>query len=338
MVNTIDSTYTATINFSLSDGDVIQYRIKAMDKSVAQNVSYVPTSSTFYSVSVIGLGAPVDSYANNFNSATTDFFGDNLFTITTPAGFTDGCISTSHPYPQANPKDSVTYIFELKYPIRLKASSNANMMFKEIVLVEPGESGSTWPSSGFYDYVIVEGSKDGGSTWRKLINGYDSRDQSAWLTKWNSKKDANGNSTATATSSLYKTRVINMLATKYFNQGDEILIRFRLLSDQLAYGWGWAIDDLNIQTPITAIEDLPNQLSVYPNPVSTDYIHLAVPEGTKKCSFTMMNSLGQSVASSELDGNNNQQQIYVGNLHGGVYLMKIYLDQQVITKKMIVSR
>lgn len=626
MAKTSDSTYKATLNLTVVDGDVISYRIKVIDSSVAQNESDAPSASTFYLVNVVGLLPTQDNYSNNFNSTTTDFFGDNLFSVFMPSGFNNGCINTSHPYPASDPKDSISYVYQLRVPIKLKASTQATLKFDEIVLVEPGEAGSTWPDPGkFYDYVIVEGSKDGGVTWRKLINGYDCRDQSVWLSKWKSSLDANQqNSLAVGDPSLYKTRTLNMLTTGYFKAGDEIVIRFRLMSDQLADGWGWAIDnlkiqidetpptilhnlvdfvytktpsfditvtasdasglqslsvdysknngstsnssftilpnvteytlnlsdpslkdgdeveyrinatdnvgnsvtfpstgffkvaalnfkngvksyttdfnttntdfvgnffsvntatgfsnpainsahpyqsgfgldnttdysfilknpivlnsastgntkmifsevliaesgtsttkdyavvegskdkgvtwhafltpysssanavwqnaysagssgassmfktkvidltqsgdfvagdsvvirfrfhvdaqnsswgwaidDLSIQGTITALEDLQNQVSVYPNPVSSDYINLSLPEGTKTSSIEVMNSLGQLVSGHDLDSLVMQQQIYVGNLHGGVYLLKINVDEKVVTKKIIVSR
>ncbi len=630
MINTADSTYTTTLNFTVADGDLIEYRIKVIDSSIAQNVANAPTSSTFYPVNVVGLAPTQDSYSNNFNSASSDFFGDNLFSIITPSGFADGSINTSHPYPAASPKDSISFIYELRVPIKLKGSGSATLKYDEIALVEPGDNGSTWPPyqggnyNNFYDYVIVEGSKDGGSTWNRLTKGYDSRDQSVWLTKWNSSSDSNSpaNSSAVGDPSLYKTRIVDMLATGYFKQGDEIVIRFRLMSDALTYGWGWsidnlkiqidetpptllhdqvdfvyykspgfdltvkatdasgvktlsidysinngaisnqafpvlpkidqydfnfplsglnlnegdeieyrinamdsagnsislpatgflkvavlnfkngvtsyvsnfnssntdfvgnyfsvstpsgfssagintdhpylngfgmdyttsynyilrnpivvsstnpkmffreiliaeypastkdyavvegsndkgvswhqllspysasaqtiwqnsynskangaesmykyreidltssgdfvakdsvvirfrlfanatnnawgwAIDDLSIQGTITALEEIQNQVSVYPNPVSAEYINVTLPHGTKASSLEMVNSLGQPVITNQLDANQTQQQVYVGNLNGGVYLMKINVDQQIVTKKLIVSR
>ena len=261
MVNTADSTYTATINVNVADGDIIKYRIKAIDNSVAQNISYSPSSSTFYSVNVVGLGATQDSYSNNFNTPNNDFFGDNLFSITTPSSFADGSINTTHPYPQSDPKDSISYVYELRIPIKLKSSGSASLKFDEIVLCEPGAAGSTWPSSDFYDYVIVEGSKDGGTTWKKLINGYDCRDQASWLSKWNSAVNATtGSSTAAGDPTLFKTRSIDMTASGYFKKGDVIIIRFRLMSDQLASGWGWAIDNLKIQIDDTPPTILHNHL------------------------------------------------------------------------------
>lgn len=270
MVNTSDSTYTAAINVSVADGDIIRYRIKATDSSIEQNIGYAPTSSTFYSINVVGLGATQDSYSNNFNAPTNDFFGDNLFSITTPPGFADGSINTSHPYPESNPIDSISYVYELRVPIRLKGSGSASLVFDEIVLCEPGAPGSTWPSSNFYDYVIVEGSKDGGATWKKLINGYDCRDQADWLTRWNSNVNTTtGNSLAVGDPTLFKTRSIDMTTTGYFKKGDVIIIRFRLMSDQLAAGWGWAIDNLKIQIDETPPTILHNHLDFIANTTSS---------------------------------------------------------------------
>lgn len=262
LVNSSDSTYTVSISLTgLNAGDVIKYRIKAVDSSVAQNVAYSPTSN-YNSVNVVSLAATQSSYQNNFNTASSDFFGDSFYSIATPTGFTDGAIHSQHPYPSATSlgKDSLNYVYELRVPIKLRAKGLATMKYDEVVLVEPGKSGVTWPSVDFYDYVIVEGSKDGGVTWKYLVKGYDCNDQSAWLAKWNTNVDSNGNSLASGDNTLFKTRTIDMTSTGFFKENDVIVIRFRLYSDQLAYGWGWAIDNLKIQVDETPPTVLHNQV------------------------------------------------------------------------------
>ena len=67
----------------------------------------------------------------------------------------------------------------LRHPIKLN-ESGLLINFKEVVLVEPGEEGSLFGSADFYDYVILEASKDFGKTWFKLADGYDSRYSSSW--------------------------------------------------------------------------------------------------------------------------------------------------------------
>lgn len=243
-----DSLYTYTLNVSaLSNGDVIKYRIVATDNSANANQSFSPASD-YYTVNVVGLEPTQDSYANNFNAASNDFFGTG-FSVTTLAGFTNGAIHSVHPYQagQGQAGNQINTIYQLKVPIRVK-ENDALIKFDEIVLVEPGENGSVFGDDDFYDYVVVEGSKDGGITWTPVAAGYDSRANTAWLTRYNS-AISNNNSTGTGEPSLYKSQTIDL--QNVFNTNDEIVIRFRLFSDELAVGWGWAIDNLRIQVDET---------------------------------------------------------------------------------------
>ncbi len=267
------ATYNGTLTFSpglLNDGDVITYRIKATDNSSNSNVGFNP-ATTSYQVNVVALAPTQNSYSNNFNSSTNDFFGDPEFSVITPTGFTDGAIHTVHPYPNGSgPDNESNFVYQLRVPIRLK-NTNALLRFDEIVLVEPGEAGAAFGSDEFFDYVVVEGSKDGGATWKILADGYDSRAQSTWLTRYNSSNDGANppNSNATGIPSLFVTRTIDMLANGNFKAGDEMVIRFRLFADQLVHGWGWAIDNLKIQIDETPPIIRHNHLDFLPATVSS---------------------------------------------------------------------
>jgi len=253
-----DSLYEGTINFSplLLQGDIVKYRIRAIDTSAAHNQAVTPAAD-YFEVPVTGLLPVQSSYSNNFNAPSSDFFGDNLFSVETPSGFSNGAIHTAHPYANGTGANFQTNsVYQLKVPVLLKAA-DAFVRFDEIVLVEPSDVGAAFGSSGFFDYVIVEGSKDGGTTWKKLLDGYNSRNQSAWLTRFNSSVDSEEqpNSTASGDPALFRSRSIDLLAAGNFSAGDEVVIRFRLFADQLVHGWGWAIDNLRIQ-----IDDTPPQL------------------------------------------------------------------------------
>lgn len=248
-----DSIYTVTLDISsLVNGDQLKYRIVATDHAISPNTGYSPTSTTYHILNIVGLGETKDFYANNFESTDLDgdFFGTG-YTITSAAGFTGRAIHSDHPYPAGDgqPGNEQNLIYQLRYPIRVKAAE-ATLKFDEIALVEPGETGSVFGESDFYDYVVVEGSTDGGVNWAPIADGYDARAQATWLSRYNSAVDANGNSTATGDPTLYKPRTFDLLQT--YEEGDEVVIRFRLFSDQLAVGWGWAIDNLKIQ-----IDDTP---------------------------------------------------------------------------------
>ncbi len=253
-----DSTYTVTIPLpTLLNGDKIAYRIRAKDSSIAQNEAAKPSLNQLYSINVVSLAAIQDSYSNDFNLASDDFFGDDLFGITTPSGFSNGAIHTSHSYPNGTGVGFTSnFVYQLRIPIRLK-SKDATIKFDEIVLVEPGADNSVFGSADFFDYVVVEGSKDGGITWKPLADGYDSRANAAWLAKFNSSFDTEDppNSTGQGIPSLYKLKTIDMTSNGNFVANDEIVIRFRLLADQLVHGWGWAIDNIKIQ-----IDDVPPTL------------------------------------------------------------------------------
>lgn len=261
-----DSTFVGTITWTagqLADGQKIEYRIRARDVAVAQNQSAKPSATTFYSVNVVALTVTRDSYINNFNdltAAATDFFGDAGFSIKLETGFTDGAIHTQHPYPEGQglPNNRLEWVYQLRVPIRIKAEE-ATLQFDEIVLVEPGEPGSTFPSEEFYDYVVVDGSKDGGVTWTTVANGYDSRDFAPWLTRYNS-AITNNVSTAVGDPSLYRTRTMNL--QDKFDTGDEVVLRFRLFSDPGAAGWGWAVDNLKIQIDDSGPRVLHNHLDM----------------------------------------------------------------------------
>ena len=221
---------------SLNDGETIEYKIVAEDNSSNSNIGTSPASN-YYEIIYKGLKSPQTNYINDFNLESDDFVGNpNDFSITQPAGFDNPAIHSLHPYEEAGNGNSINYIYTLRVPVTVQ-SVGATIKFDEIVLVEPGEPGSVFPNEDFYDYVVTEGSKDGGLTWIPVANGYDSRANSSWLAQYSP--------TAVGSPSLYKTRKLNLL--DQFNEGDEVIIRFRLFSDPGVAGWGWAIDNLKIQ-------------------------------------------------------------------------------------------
>jgi hypothetical protein len=237
---------------ALAESDILIYRIVATDVAIAGNKSYRPGPSEYYTVEVIEIGAATDSYINDFEAPSDDFFGSG-FTISTPTGFANSAIHSQHPYPDGPENQGFENyaVYQLKFPIRISAA-NPTFRFDEIVLIEPGEPGTEFGDPQFWDYVVAEASKDFGVTWKPLADGYDSRDRPEWLARWNQSKDGTGNSTALGDSSLLRTRSISLTKSGNFQAGDEVMIRFVLYSDQLVHGWGWVIDNVKIQ-----IDDTP---------------------------------------------------------------------------------
>lgn len=303
-------------------GDEIQYRIIARDLAQSENVARLPGEG-FFVVRVTGILPVQNSYSNDFNAPSEDFFGDG-FSIQSLPAFENGAIHSDHPYRNGSGPDSESnYTYQLQIPIRIQ-EEDAKISFEEIVLVEPGATGSVFGDDDFFDYVIVEGSVDGGTSWKPFGPGYDARDKSVWLTRYNQHL-VDDNSQSEGDALLYQARTIDMLESGNFSVGDEVLIRFRLFADQLAYGWGWAIDNLSIQAPTTAVEDESGKLfHLYPQP-AIDVLHLELVEPSAgQMRVTISNLQGAQLSSYLVDSETGdfQFQINVSDLAVGLYLLK----------------
>ncbi len=352
----IDSVYTNRILFaanSLKAGDKISYRIVARDLSKNRNQTISPATG-FYEVVVVAPQTTARSqYGNTFADATasaSDFAGTN-FSIAQPAGFTSPAIHTDHPYANgADFKFETDYTYTLLTPIKIKTNpDSATFQFDEIVLVEPGDAGSVFGDAAFYDYVVVEGSKNGGKTWLPFVDGYDSNDNADWLKAYNSSTAPGApnetNSTAVGTPSLFKTRKFSMQNGARFSAGETVLVRFRLHADQLAHGWGWAVDNLQIQVPppppILATEPISaaGAFSVYPNPArSSVRIAAQLDHMGQEAGLTISNVSGQSIrqVSLTVKGAAVDEQIDISQLPTGLYFMHLKSGDTVQTKKVMV--
>jgi len=153
----------------------------------------------------------------------------------------------------------------LRHPVIFDASG-MTISFMELVLVEPGEEGSVFGFSDFYDYVIIEASKDFGKTWFSLADGYDCRRIPSWETAYNSAINVQSSSYAGKESMMVEHTFYPRIEDK-ISDGDSLLIRFRLFSDPYAHGWGWVIDDLNINPLVDNAEETDEtEIRLFPNP------------------------------------------------------------------------
>lgn len=357
---------------SLKQNDRVLYRIVAIDKSKNKNrtilpaylntpgTNVVPTGDYFeFVVSDLKTQTPVQVYNNTFDSATDDFIGIGGWGVAQPTGFTNGALHSAHPYKNGGNEDlQSNTIALLRIPIELKPDlDSATITFDEIALIEPGEDDSEFGDAGFYDYVVVEGSYDGGISWAPFEDGYDARDDAGWLRAFNSSGvtgtfvGADGNSyqssdsRGTATSALYKTRTVKMLSTANFLPGDVVLVRFRLFSDELTYGWGWAIDNLKIQVPppppILATEaSAERALTLSPNPSPDEIListNLAKPGPVK---MEVISTKGVKVMNREFlaDVNTFNQKIDLRDLSAGSYIVRLHTESGIIVKRFVVNK
>ncbi|MBC8154568.1 MAG: T9SS type A sorting domain-containing protein [Bacteroidetes bacterium] len=354
----VDSLFSNSIRFAtpLRSGDRVQYRIVARDNSNRKNQTVSPATGYYELTFVAPQTAVRMQYSNTFANAATaaaDFAGTN-FSIAQPTGFTDGAIHSEHPYRNgADENFQSNYTYTLLAPIQIKANpDSATMRFDEIVLVEPGEDGSTFGGVNFFDYVVVEGSKDNGRNWLPFLNGYNSTDQPDWLTTFNSRFAGNipdRNSVAVGTPALYKRREISLQGSGAFQPNDQVLIRFRLFADQLVYGWGWAIDNLQIQIPppppVLATAEPVNPagtLSVYPNPVVNGLVRIdaQLTTAVTEAGVSVQNAAGQTLRQQTISvsGTTIKTQFDVGQLPSGLYFLKLQAGDAVLTKKVLVTK
>ncbi len=333
--------YTTQLSFDgLVDGDSIRYRIIATDASSNANTYTLPEPEegyfTFY---VEGLYEPVTIYENDFDSESRDFISDD-FSIYTGENFDNGALHSPHPYLSPETEDgSYNYVTMLKYPIILTA--NTKMRYKEVVLVEPGESGTDFKDVEFWDYVIVEGSKNGEDNWLPLIDGYDSGDNVSWSNYYVQNISGN-NSEADGNKSYFRQREINLTENGHFAVEDTIYIRFRLYSDPYAHGWGWVIDNLlikEIETGISLEEESAEDILIYPNPVEESLnISGLFNGGVKKVEVFILNSTGLTVYRRSLDvsGNILSESLDLGSLSSGFYFVTIrFEDGKSVTKRIV---
>ncbi len=278
MISAGDNLYRGELplgELGLLAGDILEYRIVALDNAAAANRQILPEEGNF-SVKTESIAAPAVTYFTDFNGSDSDFVLHD-FSVDLITGFTDPALHSPHPYPSPETDDrEFQFTTLLRVPIIVK--ENGRIAWDEVVLVEPGEENTTFDSDDFYDYVIAEASKDQGKSWQPLLDGYDSGSNEAWESAYN-QQISGQNSIYTGSRELFVRREFPITASGHFHEGDTLLIRFRLYSDPYAHGWGWAIDNLAIQqnlTPANRTDSPVSSFLVWPNPAS-DIIHL-LPE------------------------------------------------------------
>lgn len=333
------TTYSGQFPFDLNalkDGDMVTYNVVATDASSNQNTTIYPENDVL-EFRVEQIFDPVTHYATDFNEASSDFVISN-FDIYTAQNFDNGALHSPHPYPSPG-QDNKDFNFStfLKYPIILQETGG--MSFDEVVLVEPGEFMATYGDDNFWDYVIVEGSKDYGETWYELADGYDSGDNATWEENYNA--DIVGqNSETVGTAEWFVTRNIDLLQTGNFGVGDTILVRFRLYSDPYANGWGWVIDNLRIQNPLDApVANLsPGQVNVFPNPFNRQFrVEIDTEKTLSDVRIDVYDAFGRNLYSTSYPKTNRvRESINMEKYSGGLYLLKVSENgHPVLSKKLI---
>ena len=330
---------TLEVESQTINGEELEYRIIAEDKSSRGNTRTLP-SSGYYSVNVFQTETPVSSYVTDFEYSTADFSLAD-FSVSPVPGFSSTVLHTRHPYPvSAIENEKYNLIAQLKTPVILK--EDGIMSFDEVVLVEPGQPQTTYFDEMFWDYVIVEGSKNGGKTWQPLTDGYDSGFDESWKNTFESSW-INNTSSANGQETLFLKHSINLTENTGFNAGDTLIFRFRLASDKSVSGWGWAIDNLEIQKGFTtASESIENTaVSVYPNPFTNNfYVDCSEFGDSKELEIIVTDMFGKTVYhETGVDVfYASKKQVDFADKQTGVYLVNIRNSNNVISNHKIIKK
>lgn len=324
--------YKKTLNVRpemLKGGDLVQYKIFAVDKASSPNVKTLPASG-YYSVRIEALKEPLSSYSTDFTEADDDFYLSE-FEITRPSDFTSYGLHSQHPYrsPDEDNKE-LNFYAVLRHPVFFKPTGMV-ISFREIVLVEPGEDGSVFGSSDFYDYVILEGSKDFGKTWFALADGYDSRFIPSWESAYNS-SISGMNSTYQGKESMFVSHFFYPRISDKVSSTDSVIIRFRLFSDPYANGWGWAIDDLKINPLIDKVDEVPlDEITLYPNPGNGLIIFGNIgSSNSRPIRYNVFNLYGSLILDGYFKGDSDQT-INLSGYPSGIYMIVLYTGDRVKT-------
>jgi hypothetical protein len=317
----------------LKGHDSIEYKIFAIDSASAPNIGMLPKKG-FYVTHIEEISSTLPGYTTDFSNASADFFNIG-FSVSKPSGFSNYGLNSKHPYesPEDNSKD-IQYTAILRHPLKFKESG---MMFSydEIVLVEPGETGVAFGSLGFYDYVIVEGSKNFGKTWFYLIDGYDCNLYTSWVTAYNSKIVGN-NSSYVPTEAMLKKHSFIYRPSDKISAGDTILVRFRLFSDPFANGWGWSVENLKIAPLVDAVSEVTiHHVLAYPNPgngmirLNNDIQNL---NDSKPMHYKIFNAAGICIIDNVQNGS-SEMLANISSYPPGMYIIILYTDEGIKTIK-----
>ena len=128
-----------------------------------------------------------------------------------------------------------------------------------------------------------------------------------------------------------------MLASDDFSHGDKVLIRFRLFADQAAHGWGWAIDNLSIQAPVTNTEQPLNpEFSIYPVPAG-DELFVELQTDGFSASIEILDLIGHTVFLSNISGAEEfiRARIETALLSEGAYILRVRTKGRIYTQKFL---
>lgn len=339
---------TIVLKKLIKEKNTFMYKLYALDSSSNHNINSTIGNGkySFYQISVGPKSLPFVSFEDSFedsikskdefiistNNNTSDFI------ISKPKGFSNYALHSKHPYPTAlYTGKTLDLTAMIKNPVTIR-SQEAYLEFDEIALIEPSESGTIYGDYEFWDYCIIEGSKDKANWYPFELKGYKTELYSDWLATFYSETTTDNNgkisSTAEGDESIYHHHKVNLLGNKYLRKGDNVYIRFRLFSDAFQNAWGWSIDNLKIQMTPVYETIICKDILVFPT-ISSNTFTIRSENIISKIETVSVLGVSTSCQIVNIDKKNYSISI---NSKPGIYLLKIrFEDDSFVFRKVILK-
>ncbi|MDB2385632.1 hypothetical protein N9V96_04095, partial [Polaribacter sp.] len=260
--------YQYTID-NMTEG-IFEFGVQAFDDDASIN-----TIITSADGSIIDFDTPTS--AVNIQQFSIDDIAtlDNTFVISDLDGaITNPALNNiDHPY-----ENTTTYTSYLRKPLLLGNDTNI-LSYEDIAITEAD-----------FDFVYIEGSTDL-KTW-DILDSYDSNR----FSEWKAQDDiiAAGGS-ATITDDLFRNQQIEL--SDSYNSGDEVAIRFRLVTDASVTSYGWVIKSITFNDATASVSDVlagSSIFTIYPS-VSSGTFTLYSTRESGKSSMTIFDTTGKTV-------------------------------------------
>lgn len=298
-----------TLSGGIADGDPIEYAISL------DNGQFVTTDTI---MKTFGNGTVIfaDDASTMANWTSSDWDATGLEYYSPSSSITDSPGSGN----DYNNNDVNT--ISLDNAVNLTNAISANLMFW-----------ARWDIEAGYDYVQLQVSTDGGTSWIPQCGKY---------TGPGTADQDQGNPLWDGTQSSWVQEEIDL--SDYL--GQSLLFRFQLVSDNWVNEDGFYFDDFEVTAVIASTSvngSIENSFGVeqnMPNPSSGHtYINYSLPPDVMKAELIVTNSVGQVIEKTSIDPRSRSIEVNTQKYGGGTYLYYVRSgDLRSAPKRMIVVK
>ncbi len=301
--------------FAFEDLDTLYYKIHAIDRSINQNSRTFPEESFLQAIAITPRSALESIKLDLESNQISDSIALNNLSISEETNFSSQSIRSDHPY--RNGLDGYSS-FILRHPVVL--TTNTFLSFDVIALLEPRNDDE------LNDYLIIEGSSDLGKSWHAIDGPLDASSYLEWTSVFSSDTDSEG-SNAIGNETLFRNRTVNLIQEGLpFLPGNEILIRFSLITNDSFNGWGFDMDNIVIdRSTVTSVAEQKVDIRIYPNPAS-DMIRMVGLSGNHQIEIRDLS--GRTVYS---DTHRSRSPIVMADWKSGIYILTVLNSAGAVT-------